>query len=860
MTDQVSQARDPVEVLAEEFLERRRRGEFPSLKEYAERYPYLAEEIREVFPALVMMDEIDPQSAKLARSLGATMDFHGQPKLRQLGDFRILREIGQGGMGIVYEAQQESLGRHVALKVLPPAVSRNDVFRERFQREARAAARLHHTNIVPVFGVGEDQGVLYYAMQFIQGQSLDTVLCDVKRMRRLATKVNPAEQSTLVPEGAEAAHGLLTGKFKTAEPESGTSLAPATICDQVSIRTEAAAAPFADSGTHSGLSNLPETRYYRSIALVGVQAADALAHAHGQAVLHRDIKPSNLLLDIHGTLWITDFGLAKTQDSEDLTHSGEIIGTLRYMPPERFEGKGDARSDIYALGVTLYEMLTLTPPFTGGDRVKLMAQITGDTLPAPPSQATPLLPRDLETIVQKAMARDPAGRYASAGDMAEDLRRFLENRPIKARRNSVAERLARWCRRNPAIASLVGLVVLLLLCITAGSLATAFHLHEKSKALEAAEANGTERLYESLLAQASASYASRFIHRVGQRFETLKAVGEAALLVRDRQMPPERLDKLRTLAIAALTLPDFRTLRIWEGSPIDSLHWDSDDQVRIYARQDLKGAISIRQIDSDQEIASLGGLQPNDWLNFSPNGRFLVDDGQHHRFRAWDVSGSSPRLALETDSQASALHPDGRHVFILHNDGSLRIHDLETSGREEEVLSEHHAQAEFLVFSPQGDRLAAIKSGMAQILDGKTGKLLATLPEKEKVVSLVWHPRGSYFAVVCSEHDIHIWDMKRMTLLADLKGCRNAGMHLAFTPDGDRLLSNGFEGIVRLWDWRSGIQVLQRPGGSNLRVSRDGRLLIGIGTQLELVGLGRAERRGRHRGGGREFLGTVVSS
>src|SRR6202020_498166 len=134
---------------------------------------------------------------------------------------------------------------------------------------------------------------------------------------------------------------------------------------------------------------------YRSIALVGVQAADALAYAHGQAVLHRDIKPSNLLLDVHGTLWITDFGLAKTQDSEDLTHSGEIIGTLRYMSPERFEGKGDARSDIYALGVTLYEMLTLTPPFTGGDRVKLMAQITGDTPPPPPSQVTPLLPRDL---------------------------------------------------------------------------------------------------------------------------------------------------------------------------------------------------------------------------------------------------------------------------------------------------------------------------------------------------------------------------------------------------------------------------------------------------------------------------------
>ncbi len=779
-----------------------------------------------------MMDEIDPQSAELCRSLGATMDLRGLPTLRQLGDFRILREIGQGGMGIVYEAQQESLGRHVALKVLPPTISRNDVFRERFQREARAAARLHHTNIVPVFGVGEDQGVLYYAMQFIQGQSLDTVLDDVKRMRRLATTANPAEQPTLVPEGAEAAHCLLTGKFKTAEPESGTSLAPATICDQVSIQTEAAA-PLADSGTHSGLSNLPETRYYRSIAWVGVQAADALAHAHGQAVLHRDIKPSNLLLDIHGTLWITDFGLAKTQDSEDLTHSGEIIGTLRYMPPERFEGKGDARSDIYALGVTLYEMLTLTPPFTGGDRVKLMAQITGDTLPAPPSQATPLLPRDLETIVQKAMARDPAGRYASAGDMAEDLRRFLENRPIKARRNSVAERLARWCRRNPAVACLLAAVFLLLICLTVGSMVAAFRLHAEREAVVAAEADGTEKLYKSLVAQAD---ASRFSHRVGQRFDTLKAVSEAADLVRERHMPPERFDNLRTLAIAALALPDFRTLRTWEGHPHGSGHWTADDQLRSYARVEQNGVISIRRIDTDEVTARLDALRFDDYLRFSPGGRFLADQGQQPRLRVWDLSGARPRLTLDVEKKTAVFHPDGLHMLIVHSNGSLHLHDLEASGQEH-LLPEQIRAAEGMLFAPRADRLATIEGGRVQILDGKTFKNLAALPEPQRVLSLAWHPGGNYLAVVCTEHDIHVWDLKKMTRSTILEGCRNAGLSLEFTPDGDRLLSQGFEGTIRLWDWRTGRQVLQRPGNLELRGSIDGRLLIGLDTRLELVEL-----------------------
>jgi tetratricopeptide (TPR) repeat protein len=203
--------------------------------------------------------------------------------------------------------------------------------------------------------------------------------------------------------------------------------------------------------------------YWRSVARIGLQVAEALAYAHGQGILHRDIKPSNLLLDTQGTVWITDFGLAKTAaDTDNLTHTGDIVGTLRYMAPERFEGQADLRSDLYALGLTLYELLTLRPAFDESDRHRLIAQLMHDA-PLRPRQVNRAIPRDLETVVLKATARDPVQRYQTPGEVAEDLQRFLDDRPIKARRESALHRGWRWCRRNREVAGLVmGLSTVLL--------------------------------------------------------------------------------------------------------------------------------------------------------------------------------------------------------------------------------------------------------------------------------------------------------------------------------------------------------------------------------------------------------------
>ena len=318
--------------------------------------------------------------------------------LRQLGDYRILREIGRGGMGIVYEAEQQSLKRRVALKVLPLHASMDHVAIERFRREARSAALLHHTNIVPIFEIGETSEGSYYAMQFIAGQGFDVVL-----------------------ETLSSADAKLRETAPMPAPGSA--------------------------------------EYFSSVAQLGRQIADALAYAHAKGIVHRDIKPSNLLLDDMGAAWITDFGLAKRLDDK-LTLPGDVLGTLRYMPPERFHGDGDQRSDVYALGLTLYEFLTLRPAYPSIDHPRLVAQLTSHE-PARPRTVDPRIPKDLETIVLKAMDKDPERRYPHAEALAEDLRRFLLDEPILARPVGKLGRFWRRAKRNPLLASLSAVIALL---------------------------------------------------------------------------------------------------------------------------------------------------------------------------------------------------------------------------------------------------------------------------------------------------------------------------------------------------------------------------------------------------------------
>jgi eukaryotic-like serine/threonine-protein kinase len=504
-----------VQQVAAEIAERRRRGEDPSADDYARRYPALADEILRLFPALtvdraaaghadhtVMWDDVEPAVE--------------EQKLERLGDFRILREIGRGGMGIVYEAEQESLSRHVALKVLLATALLDPKQLSRFQREARAAARLHHTNIVPVFGVGEFQGTHYYVMQFIEGRGLDHVLAELKWLskhevtagprvswtRRLLRFAGPndttaADSAQQIPPpdltvGVPVAGTVVDARGSETVPPRGHDVSSAEVAPTQALDL---------SGPQAGRA------YWRSVAQIGVQVAEALAYAHGQGILHRDIKPANLLLDTNGTVWVTDFGLAKATEQENLTQTGDIVGTLRYMAPESFHGQNDARTDIYALGLTLFELIALRPAFDEMDRNGLLRQVTSAQIP-PLRKLEPALPADLETIVAKSLDREPSHRYQTAGELAADLQRFIHDEPILARRPSPAERLERWCRRNPVVAALTLSLVLVFATGFAGvtwkwreaehqkdqlALAQEEIVRERNLALQARDEAGSER-------------------------------------------------------------------------------------------------------------------------------------------------------------------------------------------------------------------------------------------------------------------------------------------------------------------------------------------------------------------------------
>lgn len=384
----VDRDRDPLDLLAEEFADRYRRGETPSITEYATRHPELADDLRELLPAVAQMEMLKRYRHSIDAHAGH--DTPIEPPPTQLGDFSILRELGRGGMGIVYEAVQQSLGRRVALKVLPPAARRDAGKRERFLREAHAAARLHHTNIVPVFGVGEANGTPYFVMQYISGCGLNDVL-----------------HSWQTPQDQQV----------------------------------------------DGSSPILQKGQWRTIARLIADAANAIEYANDQGILHRDVKPGNLLLDPRGNVWVADFGLAKLIDRETMTATGDLLGTVQYMAPESLNGHADRRTDVYGLGMTLYELVTGELPYAESTPAALIRAIS-ESDPATPRSIAPKVPKDLETIVLKAIAREPNRRYQTAGELAEDLIAFANDLPIRARRSSVSDRLYRSCRRNPVIAAL----------------------------------------------------------------------------------------------------------------------------------------------------------------------------------------------------------------------------------------------------------------------------------------------------------------------------------------------------------------------------------------------------------------------
>jgi serine/threonine protein kinase/WD40 repeat protein len=860
--------RDPVERLLESFLARWRRRERPSLDDYAARCPERAGEIRELFPAVIEMEQLKPDVAAGTSSPEQPTTRPESPARpepphpERLGDYRILRVIGEGGMGVVFEAEHESLKSRVALKVMHRRFRTDRSYLRRFHTEARSAARLHHTNIVTVFDFGEQDGICYYAMQYIAGVGLDRVLDDVRRLRAEGARAPPsangaAARATEAMTGPISAvsRGLLTGRFAAAPtppgPEPPTTHAledgPAqSLGDQVPDERPSAPPPDGEASSgNSLLSGESELVYFREVARLGAQVADALDYAHRQKVVHRDIKPSNLLLDAQGNVWVTDFGLAKLIEGEDLSHSHDLAGTLRFMAPERLRGVTDRRSDIYALGATLYEMLALRPVFAERDQVRLIEQIA-HRAPTPLRQHDLRIPRDLETIVHKALAKDPDDRCDRVIELRDELRRFLEGRPTRWRRVGPVEHFRRWCKRNPVVAGLITLAATLTVLVAVVSTVAAYRNGRLAGQLKAQRDEANKNLIQ---AHTSEAEARRQSHRAGQRFETLGAIERAMQLAPKVGITQAERFRLRNEAIAAMALPDLRVAKELDAPRAKANGFAVDPAAGRYAFRRDDGTVIVRRLADDVELLRLPGLPPareHSLAGFSPDGRYLAMTGAGNgRLQVWDLE--RPRLVIDglpvnpSSTRCWVFHPNSQEVAATRPDGTLVFHELPGGGEVRHLTrggGSYGTNPHTLDLDATGTRLAvgfwAGPEHKVMVIAADDGRVLAELAQPAPAFHLAWNPRRpNLLALACEDGVIYVRDVETGQQTAALKGESGQGIVIAYHPDGELLASRGWHCVLRLWDTRTGRTLLSQPSAwsSTLEFDRTGRWLSTDATQ-----------------------------
>jgi WD40 repeat protein len=772
-----------------------------------------------------------------AESPGETTPFAAATE--SWGDFRIVREIGRGGMGVVCEAYQGSLRRHVAVKFLPQC---GDV--ARFRREAKAAGRLHHTNIVPVFGVGEHRGGAYYVMQYIAGRALDAVL----KERALGDRVGPGRLGA------------------------------------------------------------------REAARIAMQVAGALAYAHAQGVIHRDVKPSNLLLDDQGTVWVTDFGLAYDAcETQTLTHTGDFLGTLRYVAPERISGQGDERADIYGLGVTLYELTCGRPAYEEADRAALLHRILHHDPPSP-RQLAPGIPHDLETIVLKAMARDPDHRYATARALVEDLRRFLADEPILARPPSALYHLRKFAGRHTG---LVGGVAATMASLVLGLVTTTLFALGEARQRGEAEHNARQALFQAYRARLAAAVTALSAHDVADAERQLDAAPEE---LRDWEwrhlksrledssavipLPAEGVgfllpapDRLR---IGAMTGTGLRVTDLEGGEPrmlsigperghietaiqthrglrvvawVGNTTFDLlDEGGQVLCRVAMPEAsepfpvvspdgrrlachwfdgerkrIAVLDATSGKQTASCEGHRGAIWgFTFSPDGTRLASAGGDQMARLWDpATGALVATCRGHTSMVlgAAFDPDGARLVTTSADGTVRQWDAATGREVEAPYDRHSGEVVAAVYSPDGQWVASAGTDRTvrvwraagrqdvAVLHGHTGAVLgvAFAPDGRRLASLSGYSSIGATAGWVSDGTVRVWEMDPRATFPTLRGHTSYVYPAAYSPDGCWIASGGWDNTVRLWDAATGepCAVLPHPGiVPSLAYSPEGSWLV----------------------------------
>jgi WD40 repeat protein/serine/threonine protein kinase len=811
----------------------------------------------ELLGLLPMIEILDRAGARMGKALALTDPPAPDPVAAgTLGDFRIVRVVGRGGMGVVYEAIQVSLNRRVALKILP-AISAEDPRKvRRFQVEVQAAACLQHPHIVPVHFVGTDDGLNYYAMQFIDGRNLGEIIA----------------------EGRSSTPGV--------DPPRGERPSP------------------------------------RMAAELGRQAALALHCAHEQGIIHRDVKPSNLLIDNSGWLWVSDFGLARIVGQADLTLSGTVLGTLRYASPEQaFGARGlvDHRTDVYSLGVTLYELITLEPAFDDENRLELLRGILQEQ-PIPPARIDPSIPVDLETIVLKAIAKDPADRYPTAQEMADDLARFLQNRAILARRPSVIRRATRWVRRHPSVSAAALLLVAVIGCIGVVSWHMSVpRLHDQDRRSRPESASRTDskirRLsYDAQMRLAQNAWKSGSEELVQGILEGLRpASGDHDLRGFEwyymKQVCHRDFSVLTDEHINELTLtPDGRTLVLADNHG-SLIFWDlaaNRARVRVQGHnRKISGLLvspdgeilvswsDAHSVPSEVKLWDLATGKPLTHIpriegfsvlpSFSPAGSVLaiVESGNvanpsNCQLMFWNLVRGPQELApgpASIECNLAAYSPNGRWLATAMKGGhDVTLRDAAT-GRPIKTFAKRFPGIEGILFSPDDTTLAAHTRGVT-IWDVPSGRELGSLPhfvwryatfspdgnqlagvtEHGKTIELVTDvqtkPRevfldstggtdlqmafssdGKTIAGGGTGRAATLWDRSTMRKLAEFPGKSGVADRMVFTPAGESLIFKGEDGRIRSWNFGKKLEPLDHLGGHEQEVwglafTPDGHSLI----------------------------------